>query len=218
MKNKILFLDTETGGLNPARHDLLSVGLVVWEDENIAAEKEILLKGSPGRVTEEAMAVNRIDLERHNRLALSKPKAVEEIIRFVDEYFEEKPVIVAGHNVGFDMAFLRQLFEKQGVSFGKYFSHRHIDTSSILQYIGIQRNYSNKEIQSFSSSDKAFRNFGVHIEPEVRHTALADAAATAQLFTQLIHHNAEPAPAPTPENGRRAVKARSTATGGKNRR
>lgn len=199
MKNKILFLDTETGGLNPLKHDLLSVGLVVWEDETIRAEKEILLKASHSRVTEEAMAVNRIDLESHNQVALMKGRAVEEIVRFVVENFEELPVIVAGHNVGFDLAFLRQLFDKQEVSFSKYFSHRSIDTSSILQYIGILQNFSNKEIQSYSSSDRAFSNFGVFIEPGERHTALADAAATARLFTQLIRHSPEILPA---ENGR----------------
>ena len=40
---------------------------------------------------------------------------------------------------------------------------------------------------AFASSDKAFSNFGIHIKEEERHTALADAFATAQLFTQLIH-------------------------------
>ncbi len=191
MKNKILFLDTETGGLNSLKHDLLSVGLVVWEDGSVRSEKEILIKGSPDRVTEESMAVNRIDLEEHNGTALDKGHAVKEIIGFVEENFEEKPVIVAGHNVGFDMGFLRQLFDDQEVNFSKYFSHRSIDTSSILQYIGILQNFSNKEIQSYSSSDRAFSHYGVFVEPGRRHTALADAVATARLFTQLIRHRPE---------------------------
>ncbi len=109
---------------------------------------------------------------------------------------------MAGHNVGFDMAFVRQLFEKQGVSFAKYFSHRYIDTSSILQYIGIRQNFSNKQLQQFSSSDRAFQNFGISVPPEVRHTALADAAATAQLFTRLVHHSPETLPGEIRSNGK----------------
>ena len=28
---RLLFIDTETGGLNPEKHSLLSVGFVVWD-------------------------------------------------------------------------------------------------------------------------------------------------------------------------------------------
>lgn len=187
MKNRLLFIDTETGGVNPSRHDLLSIGMVVWESEKILDKEEILIKGNFRRVTKEAIAINHIDLKSHNKIALDKEKAIEKLIKFVERNFKEKPVILAGHNVSFDIAFLKHLFEKQNIDYYKYFSHRHIDTTSILQYFGIKNNLSNAELLSFASSDKAFSNFGIHIEEEDRHTALADAFATAQLFTQLIH-------------------------------
>ena len=40
---RILFLDTETGGLDETQYDLLSVGMVVWEDNKIIDTKEILI-------------------------------------------------------------------------------------------------------------------------------------------------------------------------------
>ncbi|GIV31617.1 MAG: hypothetical protein KatS3mg029_0968 [Saprospiraceae bacterium] len=186
MRNKILFIDTETGGLNPFKHDLLSVGLVVWADGQIVARKEILIKGHPRRCTEEALAVNGIDLKTHNQNALDKASAVQQIIDFLHEHFEKLPVIVAGHNVGFDIAFLRQLFLSQGLDFDQYFSHRSIDTSSILQYLGLLQNLPNEEVQRRASSDRAFRDYGIEVPRGKRHTALADAIATAQLFTRLI--------------------------------
>ncbi len=186
MKNKLLFLDAEMGGLNPEKHALLSVGLVVWKDEKIEAKLEVLIKGGPSRVTPEALAVNRINLPMHNRRGLSKARAVQEITDFVNQHFDRKPIIIAGHNVGVDVAFLKKLFASQKVDFSTYFSHRLIDTSSILQYIGIKYQMDNFEIQQFSSSDAAFRNHKIHIEDQKRHTALGDAVATAELFTHLL--------------------------------
>ncbi len=201
MKNKLLFIDTETGGVNPSKHDLLSIGLVVWESEKILSTEEILVKGNSRRVTKEAIAINHINLSNHNKSGLTKAQAIEKIIKFVNKHFKEKPVILAGHNVSFDIAFIKYLFEKQGVDYYKYFSHRHIDTTSILQYFGIKNNLSNRELLSFSSSDKAFSNFGIHIKEQDRHTALADAFATAQLFTELIHSQADKLPNLNPLNG-----------------
>lgn len=190
MRNKLLFLDTETGGLDPLKHDLLSVGLVVWTDGEITARKEVLIKGQPERCNTEALAVNRIDLESHNSQALDKAEAVREILNFLEEHFDKFPVIVAGHNVGFDIAFLRQLFHSQGFDFDHYFSHRSIDTSSILQYLGLLQNLPNEEVQKMASSDRAFKDYGIRVPKGKRHTALADAVATAKLFTRLVQQPA----------------------------
>ncbi len=35
MPDKLLFIDTETGGLDPDKHSLLSIAMVVWEDMEI---------------------------------------------------------------------------------------------------------------------------------------------------------------------------------------
>ena len=43
--NRILFIDTETGGINPNKHSLLSIGLVVWDQDNgIIYENEFYIK------------------------------------------------------------------------------------------------------------------------------------------------------------------------------
>ncbi len=41
--DKILFIDTETGGLDPASHSLLSLALVVWKELEARASIEILI-------------------------------------------------------------------------------------------------------------------------------------------------------------------------------
>lgn len=61
-KSKLLFLDTETGGLNDQIHSLLTVGFVVMEDDQIVDTLEIFLKLDEYHYDEEAMEINQINL------------------------------------------------------------------------------------------------------------------------------------------------------------
>ena len=123
MKNpdKIIFIDTETGGMHPAHHSLLSVGLVEWEQGNIIQTKEILVDDGELKATEEALAINRIDLISHRESAISQQKAIQEILTFIGwSSSQDGKITLAGHNVGFDIKFTRHLFESQDYIFDDY--------------------------------------------------------------------------------------------------
>lgn len=183
MKNfdKIVFIDTETGGLHPSHHSLLSIGLVEWENGKINQTKEILVDDGELKATEAALAINKIDLNSHKESAISPEEAVQEVLSFIGWTSKERDKItLAGHNVGFDIKFTRHLFERQNYNFDDYFSHRSIDTSSILHYLYFSGKLSSKIV----GSSEAFAHFGIKVRG--RHTALGDAIATARLFDELI--------------------------------
>lgn len=181
MPDRLLFIDTETGGLDPDRHSLLSLGMVVWENLEVLDSQEILINDGRLDVTREALAINRIDLEKHKLAAVSPPEAIRMILDFIGRHFSgQGKITLAGHNVQFDVAFLKSFFAANGKDFSQYFSHRIIDTSSILYYLYL----SGRMKQKATSSDKAFELFEIHVEG--RHTALGDAMATAELFTKLL--------------------------------
>jgi DNA polymerase-3 subunit epsilon len=181
MSDKILFIDTETGGLDPSRHSLLSLALVVWADMEILDSQEILINDGVLSVTKEALAVNKIDLEKHKMEAISRPEAMDQLMRFLGNHFPGKgKITLAGHNVHFDVAFFKVFFSANNKDFSAYFSHRVIDTSSILHYLYL----SGKIKQRAISSDAAFALFDIQVEG--RHTAMGDAMATAKLFTRLL--------------------------------
>jgi DNA polymerase III epsilon subunit-like protein len=178
----IVFIDTETGGLDPRVHSLLSIGLVRWEDSVITKTKEILINDGKLNVTDAALAINKIDLNRLKIKAISQTEAIQEILLFIEwAGSQQDKITLAGHNVGFDIKFIRNLFESQNYNFDDYFSHRSIDTSSILHYFYLTGKLDTKIV---GSSD-AFKHF--EIEVRGRHTALGDAIATAELFTKMIN-------------------------------
>jgi DNA polymerase III epsilon subunit-like protein len=178
--SKILFIDTETGGLDPEEHSLLSVGLVIWENGELIKDLEILITDEVITFTPNALSVNKIDFLEHMKRALGKKEAISRIMDFCKIHFpENEKITIAGHNIKFDVQFLKKLFGQEG--FSKLFSHRMIDTSSILKFLQ-HSGYINFDI---SSSDKAFAYFG--LISEKRHTALEDARMTAILYNNLIN-------------------------------
>jgi DNA polymerase III subunit epsilon len=180
--SRLLFIDTETGGMDPEKHSLLSVAMVVWENMEIIDPQEFLINDGILAVTDEALAINRIDLEKHKKSAISPSQAVEKILLFTGKHFPtQEKITLAGHNVQFDLGFLKILFSRNEKDFNRYFSHRIIDTSSILHYLYLTGQIKQRAI----SSEEAFEFFEIKVEG--RHTALGDAMATARLFNKLLN-------------------------------
>jgi DNA polymerase III epsilon subunit-like protein len=177
MKGKLLFIDTETGGLNSNIHSLLSIGLVTWNDGRIVNQKEIYIKSPVYNVTEEAMNINKIDLKNLDKIGMNKREAKDLMIKFLKDEFKNEKITLAGHNVNFDISFLKQLFKND---FSLYFSHRSIDTASIFKYLTIKGILKTEVV----SLDDAINYFQIRVKN--RHTALDDVLATAKIFTKLI--------------------------------
>jgi DNA polymerase-3 subunit epsilon len=184
MSQPLLFLDTETGGLDPARHSLLSVGLVVGDGPKVVNSLEILIKHEPYVVSSGGLAVNRIDLVRHSAAALEPRMALSVLDVFLDQHFPHmcKPVILAGHNVAFDRAFLGAFLASQGRALEPRVSHRTVDTHAIAAAL---RDGGRLPLENLSST-ALFAHFGIEVPDERRHTALGDALATFELYWKLV--------------------------------
>ena len=179
--DKILFIDTETGGIDPAINSLLSLACVVWEEGEIKASREMLINDGVLNVTEKALEINGIDLDEHKKKAVTPAKAVQEFDSFLQAHFtSDEKITLGGHNITFDVNFLNTFLTKNGYNFQRRFSHRTVDTSSILFYLYLTGKIKRKIV----SSQDAFEYFGITVEG--RHTALGDVIATAELFSKLI--------------------------------
>ena len=184
MTQPLLFLDTETGGLDPRSHSLLSLGLVVGDGPRLTHSLEILVRHEPYVVSAEGMKVNRIDLVRHSETALDPPVALAVLEVFLEQHFPHRcqPITLAGHNVGFDQAFLGAFLAGQGRSLEPRFSHRVVDTHSLAAGL---RDAGRLPLANLSST-ALFAHFGILVPEAQRHTALGDALATFELYWKLV--------------------------------
>lgn len=177
---KLLFVDTETGGLDSKEHSLLSIGFVVWENGEIVDSKEWFILGQKICFTPSSLKINNMNFNDFILKAIEPQIVMKELIDFCNKNFDDNPITLAGHNINFDVSFLKQFFQEQNSDFSKRFSHRTIDTSAILKFLYLKGTFN----EDISSSDKAFNYFG--IRSLSRHTALGDALCTAQLFNCLL--------------------------------
>jgi DNA polymerase III epsilon subunit-like protein len=184
MTQPLLFIDTETGGLDPRQHSLLSVALVVGEGPRVANRLEILIRHEPFVVSAGGMKVNRIDLVQHAAAALDPDMALGVMNVFLDQHFPHlcKPIILAGHNVGFDQAFLGTFLESLGHHLEPRFSHRVVDTHSLAAAL---RDAGKLPLDNLGSS-ALFAHFGIQVPEDKRHTAMGDALATFELYWNLV--------------------------------
>ncbi len=179
-----LFLDTETGGLDPRRHSLLTLGLVVGDKTGVRDRTEIAIKHDPYVVSGGGMKVNRIDLAVHHEGAHVPAGALDLLDAFLRRHFPpEASLTLVGHNVAFDRAFLGAFLESQGRSLEPRFHHRTVDTHAIAAAL---RDAGRLPRDLKLSSDGLFAHFGVHVPEASRHTALGDALATFELYWKLV--------------------------------
>lgn len=176
--NVIYFVDTETGGLDCNTHSIFSVAIVKWEDGNISVVYESpLIREENLCWTYKALEVNGISIEEIK----NKGETPQTVARHISKYLSlsnNKQHIIGGHNVAFDVGFIKRLFRLADLDYP--FSYRNVDTVSVarfLAHVGLI------DTNKFSMKDLC-DYFGITIEGY--HTALGDALATAKLYNAMI--------------------------------
>lgn len=129
------------------------------------------------------MKINQIDLIELYQVGMTEKEAISKIKTFCKKYYPEEKVVLAGHNVSFDIAFLKKLFYENEENFSSLFHFRSIDTCSIMKYLY----FSNKLPKGIETITSAMSYFNIKIDDEKRHTALYDALLTAEIFNRLTH-------------------------------
>lgn len=179
---RLLFIDTETGGIDPNKHSLLSIGLAVWEsNRKIIDSLEVLIKHDDYTVTSTAQRINKFEKQTHEKSAVLPEEALSTILNFCSTYFDKNLLIpLAGHNTQFDVGFLKVFLKENKRSYNELFSHRIIDTYTLLRSLY----YTGKISEDISSSAQAFKFFGIQVDG--RHTAKGDVIATVELYNKLL--------------------------------
>jgi DNA polymerase III subunit epsilon len=176
----LLVVDVETSGINPFRHDVLAVGLVPLCSELAATvvyvRPKVIEWGGYAKKNFEKYS------DDWEKAALEPSAACILIESYLAETFGGRTATPVGHNIGFDVAFLRRLAFLGGRDQLAGLSHRAIDTHTLLYLLAMQGRIPHEAV----TSDGAFKYFGITIDERVRHTALGDSKATRELVRKVF--------------------------------
>lgn len=183
-----LVLDLETTGTNPNKHSILSIGIEIIEVKKNRVtrlgEAEYFIQPYKPEVSVEAMSINGINLDYHKQIAADPSTILQMFTSFVQHFFPKEPATVVGHNVDFDLAFLRELFETTEFpkEYNSVVSYRKIDTQTIVRFF--------QDAGHFPKDLGGLQNwltyFGVEYESKYMHGALYDAKRTTDLYEKLL--------------------------------
>ena len=177
---KLLAIDTETGGLSPEKHSLLTIGMifVVFKDKKyeIVEELHILIKHEKYSVEKQAQEVHKISIEEHDKIALPIIEAKLKIKEFMTRHklFDTN---VCGQNIIFDVGFLKKLYDEKEYPF----HYHYVDTKNIWCYLKLQE----KIPYGLGNSLKDMANY-FGIDYNKAHDAIEDCKITIQVLEKML--------------------------------
>jgi hypothetical protein len=167
---KLLFLDTETGGLSVLSHALVEVAWAI-EDGPV---NELILSHNRQRVSPEARAVNGYDERGLGRRGQWASPAQVNGLR--DDL---KGATIVASNPGFDVRFL--IWN----GFKETWSHRTLDVEAMGWALGF-RHMDGEGVPSLGTLAK-----DLHVEEGPIHTAAGDVVTLRNVYRALMRYSAE---------------------------
>ncbi len=176
----LAFIDLETTGLNPLRHEIIEIGLVLAEQKRragaykLAVIDEWEIKVLPSRIEDaepEALRINGYKKEDW-LFAVELAGALKELSR------RTKNAVIIAQNIAFDWSFLEKAYRDTGVPMSLH-PNRKLDTISL--WFGKYHMLPDPE------------KFGLYhlakylgIQNEKAHTALSDARTLFEIYKKVM--------------------------------
>ena len=148
---------------------------------SVAAEEHFFILEPKIIADPRSMAIHGIRLEWLSENGESPARVCERFERVL-RHQGTSTVILAGHNIAIDIAFMKRLYRVANRAWPSMISHRSLDTHTMLWQLAAAGDIP----FDACSSDGAFKHFDCSPPAELRHSALGDAIATKQLFLKLL--------------------------------
>lgn len=181
---KYVVFDTETGGLDPTFSAIISLGAVVWDSETgRQTDMEFYtVVNDEGDLDPDALRVNGFTRERITAEGVTPQAAFVAFALWCARTFPGKQTQLAGHNVGFDVGFLRRLarISGNGARYEALFSHRTLCTLNAVRLFSLTGHLR----PGLGGLLQCCRE--LKIPNQEAHNALGDAKSAADLLTALI--------------------------------
>ena len=174
-----LAFDTETTGLEPARHNILTAHFILLDETlNEIDSLALSIKHNEYVVSAKALEINKINLVEHNKVSISLFETRKKLEEFIAPY---QDLVCIGHNVQFDLDFILSNRILSGELYKKHFnSTKTIDTLLILRKIRKDKGLPSEQSLSLSKITE-FLNIKL-ADNENFHTAKYDILITIELL------------------------------------
>ena len=185
--NKIIFIDTETGGVNAEKSALIQLSGIIEVDGTEKEKFNFYIKPfENSEVNEKALEVQgrtleELGTEKYIDESIIYKKFLEILDKYIDKYDKNDKFIVAGYNVKFDIDILKALFERNNNKFlFSYFNSSMLDplySVRLLQVAGMLPVLENNKLETWC------KYFNIELKA---HDSLQDITATKKLIEKLI--------------------------------
>jgi len=178
-KHNLAFIDLETTGLDPEKHEIIEIGCLIVEqiEENgervFKVKEEFEIKVKPTRIEDADPVALRIN--HYNEADWLFAADLDKSLKALSEKISGS--IMIGHNVTFDWNFLQKAFAETGIE--NTLHYHKLDTISIA----FAKLYNEIEVKRFSLK---FLCEHFKIKNKKAHSALSDVKATYELFIKLM--------------------------------
>jgi len=186
--NKILFVDTETVGLDPLVNGIHQVAGILVIDGQVVDEFDLKFKTIPGEIVqEEALAVSNLTYADLQEREMESKEAYaifnKKITRHVDKFNKHDKAIIAGYNCNFDAQFMCEWYKKHGNKyfFGLFHGGAYLDGLNLALLAELKAK--KKLFLPDRKLGTVAKTLGIDLENA--HDALADIRATRKVITKL---------------------------------
>ncbi|MCK7484408.1 MAG: 3'-5' exoribonuclease [Bacillus subtilis] len=179
---KEIFLDIETSGIDPVKHSILSIGIVIslsGLDDYQSFYREI--KYDELMIMPRAVEINHFDFSsQKNRMPLSQAEI--EAVKFINKYYDKEhhPTAIGLNLAGFDLQFIK----RQTPLLYQRLSHRSVDLNSLIYLYAEKHSKEFKEAKNELTqiAENQTKALGLGVE---KHNALFDAVFNMNLYLLL---------------------------------
>lgn len=167
---RLVVLDLETTGLNPARDQVIAIGAVAIDQNgiNLADQFDLILR-RPELDTTETVLIHGIGPE-----ALTKGHEMEDALRWLLQWLNGAPILA--YHSAFDKKFLEKAVRQQ---LGYAMGHHWFDVAELLPVFFPDARIGGRGLDHWSE------HFG--LQASTRHHAAADAMVTAELALIVLN-------------------------------
>ena len=187
MKQKVLWFDTETTGLDPKKNGMTEIACIVEVDGVVVDEILLFINTESYSMDIEYDAYALKITKKTKEVIFAYPSSSHQFMKFiifldkhVHKFDKTDKFIPAGFNVKFDIDMLQAWFLDNGNKFyGSYFSYKDVDNFALVKFMKYQKMFNTKD-------DKLGTICEYFKIPLDAHNALDDIRATRELTPKLV--------------------------------